>query len=97
MILKSKTENYYTATARNVITISISNQSLNAKSTKKYSNSICVINDSCLAEHIKATTIVNIYVPVFTANFNYYATNKHISPSCLTVLLSDKKYLARSK
>ena len=59
MILKSKTENYYTATARNVITISISNQSLNAKSTKKYSNSICVINDSCLAEHIKATTIVN--------------------------------------
>ena len=59
MILKSKTENYYTATARNVITISISNQSLNAKSTEKYSNSICVINDSCLAEHIKATTIVN--------------------------------------
>ena len=59
MILKSKTENYYTATARNVITISISNQSLNAKSTKKYSNSICVINDSCLAEHVKATTTVN--------------------------------------
>ena len=59
MILKSKTENYYTATARNVITISISNQSLNVKSTKKYSNSICVINDSCLAEHVKATTTVN--------------------------------------
>lgn len=93
MILKSKTENYYTATARNVITISISNQSLNAKSTEKYSNSICVINDSCLAEHIKAKQ----YLPVLTANFNYYATNKHISPSCLTVLLSDKKYLAQSK
>lgn len=93
MILKSKTENYYTATARNVITISISNQSLNAKSTKKYSNSICVINDSCLAEHIKVTTTVN-NICLF---FNYYATNKHISPSCLTVLLSEKKYLARSK